>query len=446
MTFRLPRAQGEGRPAPLASHPSVLRRMHFANNWRYRLDRALLALGLRRSTSLSGLIYALGNVGYDVCAALRDGPLQHPGRAHVTALREALHLPQDPRYRGYWYDGSSHSLVGLHLGLDLNYHRGQYYLLESNTNPAMRPERRLVYDAPVDPMMTNIASSAKAGGFEQVLFIKRDWAALELEELARASEEAGIPVVGMTVAALARSRAALVNPIMALPERLKPRSMYVISSPLHWAEPICHFVHEKTLVSRWLLDAILASGTLVERLACVPSYDRPVLNTDAEGCWPNMVVKLASTDKGKAVVMARFDSTAEAERALGRGFSKAFQRRLGQRLRDALSDVSSEILFQPFIPPEVIGGRARLIRLHLFISPLCDVYLSAHGVCAGEELPDRVPNGVLANQRPYLVNYSSGARYCRLEPEKEQELTQVAREFGLCARRAIAEKFQTGPQ
>jgi hypothetical protein len=437
---------------PVASAQSALRRLRFAADWRFRFDSMLVAVGLRRGHA--EIIYAAGNLAYDVFEAARTGRLRHPGRAHMSALAEPVRLPQDARYRGYWYDASSHSLVGLHLGIDLHYHRGKYYVIESNLNAAVRAERRQLYDARIDPMIRNIASSAKSAGFEQVVLCRRCWTASVQQEFILTSEEIGIKVTGMTHATLDelddRGNTPL-NPIIALPEHLEPRTMYVIFSPMHWGEPLCHFVHEKALVSRWLSDAIASSGASVERLACAPSYNRPVLRMDAdEDRWPNLVVKLASCDKGEFVVMGRFRSEDEARRSLKLddhpgSVPGVFRRRLGQRVRDRLSRGSSQAVYQPFIPPEVVDGRARLIRLHVFVSPLVDAFLSAHGVLAGEELPDRVQSGLVTDPRPYIVNYSNGARYCLLESEKEEELRRVAQEFGLCARRAIGERFETGP-
>jgi hypothetical protein len=431
---------------------SALRRLRFADDWRFRLDSALVAVGLRRDQVLSRIIYPAGNLAYDVIEAVRTGRLQHPGRAHMTALAGPLRLPQDTRYRGYWYDASTHSLVGLHLGIDLNCHRGKYYVVESNLNPAVRAERRHLYDAPIDPMICNFASSAKAAGFEKIILCGRCWTASELQEFATVSREVDVKVVGATPATLDQGGNASVDPMIALPDRLESRTMYVIFNPMQWGEPIFHFLHEKALVSRWLTDAIALYGVLVERLACVPSYDRPVLTMYSdEDRWPNLVAKLASSDKGKFVVMGRFESEVEARRGLELddvpgSLPGVFRRRLWQKVKDGMSRGSTQAVYQPFIPPEVVDGRARLIRLHVFVSPLVDAFLSAHGVLAGEKLPDRVEPGLVTNQRPYVVNYSNGARYCRLEREKEEELKQVAQEFGLCARHAIGQKFHIGPQ
>ena len=87
------------------------------------------------------------------------------------------------------------------------------------------------------------------------------------------------------------------------------------------------------------------------------------------------------------------------------------------------------------MPADTVDGRARLIRPHAF--------LSAHGVVAGAPLPDRPPSGLVADKRPYVVNYSGSAYYARLDAKTEQELGGVALEFDRLAKRAITGQFET---
>lgn len=139
-------------PQPMIA--SLHRRLRFANSWRYRLDAGLAVLGCRRNRWLSR-IYSAGNLAFDLLEFARTGGRpSHPGRAHLAVLTASVRLPQDPRYRGYWYDPTSHSLVGMHLGLDLHRYRSKYYVIESNVAAAMRPERRLLYDSDLDPLLS----------------------------------------------------------------------------------------------------------------------------------------------------------------------------------------------------------------------------------------------------------------------------------------------------
>ena len=104
------------------------------------------------------------------------------------------------------------------------------------------------------------------------------------------------------------------------------------------------------------------------------------------------------------------------------------------------------IIYQPFIEPEVLDNRARIIRLQSFVSPLFDTFLSAHARVGRIELPNEVAAGLLERNNPFLVSFSAGnASYARVEPTVEEELRQVNEEFGRLANLAITRKFQTVP-
>ncbi len=147
--------------------------------------------------------------------------------------------------------------------------------------------------------------------------------------------------------------------------------------------------------------------------------------------------------------MGRFEGGAEARRELGlrddAGVPGVFRASLPEQLLQGLGLGKARALYQPSSRPTVIDGRARLIRLHAFGSPLGGAFLSAHGVVAGAPLPERLPSGRVADRRPYVVNYSGGAYYTRLEARMEQELGGVALEFDRLTEIAITGRFETNP-
>ena len=106
----------------------------------------------------------------------------------------------------------------------------------------------------------------------------------------------------------------------------------------------------------------------------------------------------------------------------------------------------SKAIYQPFVPPEEVDGHARLIRLHLLLSPIGSRYLSAHGVLARTPLPEHLPEGLVADSRPFLVNFSRDSKYCRLAPQIEAELETVAMEFIALAKPEIAARFLIRPE
>jgi hypothetical protein len=52
-------------------------------------------------------------------------------------------------------------------------------------------------------------------------------------------------------------------------------------------------------------------------------------------------------------------------------------------------------------------------------------FLSAHRVVSGSTIPEHLPIGVVKDPRPYLVNYSLGAKY-EIVPPAEEEAVKAA--------------------
>jgi hypothetical protein len=315
----------------------------------------------------------------------------------------------------------------------------------------MRPERRRLYGSDLDPAISGLAGLAKGHGFERLVLLRQWWTEAEAEEFRRAARETGLEVVGATMAAVDTMGHPPVNPMVALPERLLPRTMYVVFSPLNKKAPLPHVLHDKICTARWLAEGLAEAGDPASRLACVPTFDRLVVPPEPPGGrWPNLVVKLADVDRAKAIAVGRFATAEEARRALRLGdrpgsVPGVFRTELPQKVLHALSRGTAKALYQPFVPTDVVEGRARLVRLHVFVSPLAGAFLSAHGVLAAADLPDRLPPGLVADKRPYVVNFSAGSRYCLLPAEVEAELREVARDFARLADRAIRKRFLVSP-
>ena len=241
------------------------------------------------------------------------------------------------------------------------------------------------------------------------------------------------------------------NPMVALPERLLPRTMYVLFTVLNMKAPLPHFLHDKICTARWFAEVMAEAGDPASRLACIPTFDRLLVPPEPPGGrWPNLVVKLTNVDQAKAVAMGRFATEEEARHGLRLEDSPnsvpgVFRIGLRQKVLHPFFHGANNVLYQPFVPPEVVDGRARLIRLHVFVSPLAGAFLSAHGVLAAADLPDHLPPGLVRDDRVYVVNFSAGSRYCRLPAETEAELREVAREFARLADLAIRKRFVTLP-
>jgi hypothetical protein len=426
---------------------SLQRRLRFATMWQLEIQVMLSLLGVSRSgprrERVLKLLHAGGSLAFDLLESLRVGEhVSHLSQPNEAALAVPDRLHQQPRHRGYWYDSDRHSLVGLHLALDLNRHQGRSHVLESNCNPSVRRERRRLYDSDLDPFISELVLHAQRQGFERLVFVRHTWQDFYVEEFERATRVSGLEVTG---ASFDRSTEHF---LVALPDPLAPKTMYVLWS--YGGQPLSRFMGDKIWSARWLRETIEAEGNPCAHLAYVPTFDHLVLPEPPGARWPNLVVKLADRDKGEFVVMGRFQTEEDARRglqlreddphAIPGVFKLNFPPRAIRRYFP-----TSVTAYQPFIPPEVIENRARKVRLHIYVSPLFTTFLSAHATVGGEELPDHLPVGLVEKSGPFCCNFNSGGWIVRVEPEVEEELRVMADEFGRMANLAITQKLETGP-
>jgi hypothetical protein len=346
--------------------------------------------------------------------------------AEEATLQASDRLPQPPPYFTYWYDPTIHALVGLLVGLDLHRHDGRYHVIETNLGPRLSREGRALYDTPLDPIISALVAVARSRGFARLVFFQpSDWSKPYLNEFQLASRQSGLEVLGLTAP--------------SLPERLSANTIYVAAAGQRQPSPLCRFVHDKYWSAKWLKETIDAEADRIKLLTYVPTFDRLVL--PKEQCkpgWPNLVIKLSDKDAGEAVVFGRFRSRKQARRAL-RSSPSVFAIKWRDRW-------FHRTIYQPFIEPEVIDNRPRNIRLHAFVSPLLDTFLSAYARVGRIELPKQVAEGLVEGNSPFLVSISAGgASYARVEPIVEEELRAVTEEFGRVANLAINRKFQTAP-
>ena len=424
---------------------SLHRRLRFSESTQYRFDSLLARLGFARHPLLRDVPLFGASIAFDVVEAFRTlGRFGHFGRARLDGLSRPHRLPQFPYYRGYWYDPNRHALVGMHLGLDLNYHDGKYYVIEINLGAAIKPARRALYQTPIDPFVTATLDIARVGKFERIVFFQKHWKPQYVEEFKIATRQSGIEVVGASPPTTDPNAR---HPMVGLPDPLQRNTIYVVFPNL--ATPLSHFVHNKEHSARWLAESIEAAGDSKDLLAYVPTFSELVIPPGpTDPAWPNLVVKLANKDRGRFVVMGRFRTKEEARAALGMRGDRDVPRvfKLG-RFERAKNQVFPRLdpVFQQFIPPRIVDGRACKTRLHVFISPLADAYLSAHATTAGVPMPGRPEPGKVDTTGAYNVSYSVDGAYRAVSSEEEESLRRVAQEFGRAARKAITKKFETGP-
>lgn len=422
---------------------AIQRRVNFASACRYFCDSTLNRLKIRRGVRLRHALYGIGGLVFDLAEWLRTGIRpRYIGQANFAALHSPGQLSQHPRYRGYWYDATNNTLVGMHLGLDLIRHDGKYFVIESNICAALPPERRSLFDTEIDPLVSELVRVAKIGGFERVILLRGSWSEAYLEEFKIATQESGIEIIGASTREY-KHRAKTHMP--ALPKNLEANTVYVIDDAQ--PTPLSIFVNDKLCSATWLREEIESNRGEIQYLSYAPTYPQLMLpeKRDLDPIYPNLVVKLSSADQGLFIAMGRFDTEEQARRELKlRGpndvpgvFRIGFIARLMNRIFRNI-----HVAYQPFIPSELIEGKASKIRLNLFISPLVNSYLSAFAVIAHHAPTDVEVTGMTHGPNPYMVSFGP---YRRLPIEIEHELRTVAEEFGRVASWAISKKFVTTP-
>ena len=424
---------------------SLQRRMQFMESTRYRVDSILSRFGLRRYHLLRDFPLFGANIAFDLVESLRNlrAPRQF-GRVRLDGFSGSMKLPQLPHYRGYWYDPARNSLVGMHLGVDFNFFQGKYYVIETNLGAAIKPERRAMYDTPLDPFIMSALEIARKHGFRRIVFYAQRWPASYIEEFKLATRETGIECVGASSALWDPSPT---HAMPGLPDPLQENTLYMMFPNLR--TPISYFVHNKERSASWLRETIDACPEKPEALAYIPPFNQLVIPAEPQDPrWPNLVVKLANKDRGRYVLMGRFRNIEEAQAALHMKarddvpgiFKIGHFERMKHRVFPKLQPI-----FQQFIPPQIVDGRACKTRMHLFISPLANEFVSAHATTAGTKLPPYPEPGKVDATGAYNVSFSVDGAYRKLPPGEEAVLRRAAEEFGRMAQIAITKKFETGP-
>jgi hypothetical protein len=423
---------------------SIVRRLRFATASRAAIDRTMrrpqgkgVPVPLRQASQIAA------DLLYDSGEWLRSGfRLKRPGQIHLAALEAPGRLPQHAASRGYWYDPERHACVGMHLGLDLARHDDKYHVIEANLGAALRQSRRKLYSEKLDPIIASLLKVAETHKFKRIVLLRDGWLPSYREEFALAQKESGIEVIGTRSPFIPQATS-------SGPGGLLEDTLYVAFAGQ--GTPLSLYIHDKLWSGRWLQDAIDRDPAIAERLAYTPTFPQIVLPEGPQDPrWPNLVIKLASGDSGLFVVLGRFRSEAhvcdELRMQTPADIPGVFNLGLKDRLIDRLFP-RLQTIFQPYITPDLVDGKIRKVRLHAFVSPLADQFLSAHDVIGHTDVPEICPEGLVADPAPYMSSFSSAAStYAKGDPAEEPDLAQACREYGHIARVAIAEKFEIGPR
>jgi hypothetical protein len=424
------------------SSASLYRRLAFAYNSCLFFDRLGSVAPFSRFAVLGHcplprIPAHIARIGFDLFECIRTTSyVPDIGNVEEALLNAIQFIPQPPRYLSYWYNASSHSMVGMHIGVDLIRHKGKYYVIENNIGPSIYRRRRQLYDSTFDPIVSGIVSTAGSLGFSRVVPIAYRWEPFYLDEFERAGQQHGISVIS-TSCPLKHSKDA--NGMTALPQPLPSNTMCVIHSGL--TTPVIRYIDNKWYAYKWLESAIKNELPADSLLAVPPTYDKLTLPSEDPGPrWPNLVIKLADSARSCHVIAARFNDEDEARKALGLIGPIEIPRKLRLGFAKSLLLGRDRVIYQAFIPPELDKqGHAQMIRLHLFVSPLRTMFLSAHLRISGQPIPERIPHGLIQQDNAFIFNDAS---YRQISGEMEDELRIVADHLGQAMQRAIARKFE----
>jgi hypothetical protein len=426
---------------------SLRRRLAFAGNSSHFFDGIFCSRPMARFSRIGRRVQVAripdhaSKIAYDLFESLRSGRMMPDiGNVDLALLHADEPMPQHPRYLSYWHDPALDTTVGMIVGVDLIRHGGKYYVLELNHGPSIYQRRREMYKIPFDPIFSTIFDAARAHGFRQIVPIAFQWEPIYLEEFERASREWGIPIVPYNCPL---QLPPCPNRMVALPEPLDARTLYVVHSGIF--TPAFRYLDNKWYTSKWLGEAIrneMGPDTLV---ALPATYDRFVFPIEEHGPrWPNLVVKLSASARSNHVVAARFESDGEAREALGVERDDAVPKRFRAGfLSNLLFYGRDRVLYQEYVPPDLDArGHAQMLRLHLFVSPLRTMFLSAHMRISRKPVPDRAPHGIIGTDDAYVFN---NADYAFLSPDIERDMHSVAADLGRAMQQALVRKFETGP-
>jgi len=357
---------------------------------------------------------------------------KHAARPTLTALLEAAGInvkqlavcyargiQQPETYRGLWHDPAQHNTVGVVLGIDLLPSADGYWFVESNLDCALRLERTVLYDR--DPFVSHLLDFASTQGYRHLVILAGN--ASRIDTVMAKQYEDG--------AAARKLKLTLIEDTF-LPYSDQARSF-----------GIPPFQHDKTLVVRikyyhtsldYMLQHKWASNYALQKykafsaeplLLLPPVRHEPLLgNGSLDEPFPNLVYKFPERDSGAGVLFFKATSPAHARSLLAEATLLFRPKDLGGQLFALQEDHTG--LYQPYIRPLLLDGRRLyIVRSHILITPNSMQFLSAHRVISGSAIPEHLPIGVVKDPRPYLVNYSLGAKYEPV-PSAEEEGVKAA--------------------
>jgi hypothetical protein len=294
----------------------------------------------------------------------------------------------------------------------------------------------------MDPGLVRLAAFARNRGFARLFALRKRWPPAYRALFPEAGRQEGVEMVAVDSAG---TRGRSDHRLVALPVPLEPDTMYVIYSTRHTA--VDHFVHDKACTTEWLPQHLGDARPPVRSVFTRHEPFTPPPQEDPR--WPDLVIKLASWDRGDFVRFVKLKPGEDVLPQLGMkrpsDVPGIFRMGAGRRLVSYLT-ARDTVLYQPFLP---IGldeaGRPIRFRMNVLATPVGGAFLSANAIVSAVPLPAELPYGPVRDADPFLVSYSHGSRYQTCDPATEEELRGVAEVLVSALDRAVRATFETGP-
>jgi hypothetical protein len=396
--------------------------------WQARVLHMLYRRGLRWQARLESeptIAAALSVAGVD---------------ARTLASAYVRQMPQPFETAGYWHDSSRHTTVGVVVGIDFIVNEDGVWFVESNLNVGLMEDRSRLYET--DPFVANLVNFARMSGYTSILFLACNDVPVDDIMARRIEREAATAGIRATVLEDRYTPQQRLSQTFLVPS-VEPRTLIVRSKMFHTA--LDAIFHHKVLSLRALES--YARDLDDSELRLPPTGVDSIPQTlPMEGPFPNLVCKFPERDQGQGVVFMKVPSLAKAkailadERAMNRHSVANVWTKLRYRLK--LEDQTS--VFQTYIhSPLVDGRRLAIARAQVLATPVGVEFLSAHRIVSNLRVPDSLPEGLVQDATPFIVNYSLDSRHATIPREEEFRVRKAAVAVVRALCRAVESRFQT---
>ena len=358
--------------------------------------------------------------------------------ARELAIGYAKGVPQPPAFRGYWHDRGRHITYSVVIGFDLLLTEMGCWYVEGNLNFGMSDTRVSLYTR--DPFVDNLLDFASGQGYRTVVFVNNlssnmnrsmaaqlEGGAKERGLRVRIIEDAHVPGSGY-----ARS--------FTVPE-VDERDTLVVRTK-GYRTSLDNLFDNKRASQRAL--ELYQTAADESELHLPASGAEPVLGrTGEDEPFPNLVYKFPERDAGKGIAFIKAASPEHAKKIIKEATGLCRPSGFTDLLYSFVDDRKG--IFQSYIHSPLREGRfLSKIRSHVLLSPAGCRFLSGHRVVSRYPVPERLPLGLVQDDRPYLVNLSRSSAYEVLTPSEEESVAAATLAIARGLSWAVEQGFETG--